>query len=110
MKPLLRAKDVAAILGISRAAAYRQMKLMAHVVVGDRTIRITEAALESYLRRRTEDPWNRRSGSTKRRTTPSGTAGTSTPAAASATSAPRQPIVGLQPSPSNKRSERPTLR
>ncbi|MDP1823901.1 MAG: hypothetical protein Q8L48_11685 [Archangium sp.] len=34
MKPLLAAPAVAALLGISRAAAYREMKKMEHVVVG----------------------------------------------------------------------------
>lgn len=54
MNRLLDAAVVAALLGISRAAAYREMKKMQHVVIGERTLRVTEAAVEGYVRQRTK--------------------------------------------------------
>ena len=53
MLPLLDAPAVAALLGISRAAAYREMKKMQHVVIGERTLRVTEDAVATYVRQRT---------------------------------------------------------
>ena len=43
MNPLLDAAAVAAHLGISRAAAYREMKNMQQVVIGERTLRVATA-------------------------------------------------------------------
>ena len=40
------------LLGISRAAAYREMKKMQDVVIGQRSLRVTEAAVESEVRQR----------------------------------------------------------
>lgn len=54
MKPLLDASAVAVFLGISRAAAYRETKKMQHVVIGERSLRVTEAAVESYVGQRTK--------------------------------------------------------
>jgi predicted DNA-binding transcriptional regulator AlpA len=48
--PLLDATAVAALLRISRAAAYREMKKMQHEVIGERSVRVTEAAVEAYVR------------------------------------------------------------
>lgn len=61
--PMLDASDVARRLNVSRATAYREMKKMIHVVVGKRSIRVAESALEAYLRRHTETPSSARAKS-----------------------------------------------
>jgi predicted DNA-binding transcriptional regulator AlpA len=50
----LSAIDIAQILSISRASAYREMQQMSHVIVGERMVRVSESAFEAYLRNRTE--------------------------------------------------------
>src|SRR5262245_38107225 len=100
MKPLLNASAVAALLGVSRAAAYREMKKMVHVVIGDRTLRVTKAALDNYLKQRMENQsCARRSASTGRRTTPSGTGGSTTPMGSGSVSAPSALTGEQQSSP-----------
>lgn len=66
MKPLLDAPAVAALLGVSRAAAYREKKRMENVVIGERTLRVT-AAVETYVRQRTKDVAPPRRASTGRK-------------------------------------------
>jgi excisionase family DNA binding protein len=56
MSPLLDAEEIAKRLNVSRATAYREMHNMLHVVVGRRAIRVSEAAFEAYLRRRSSSP------------------------------------------------------
>jgi len=41
----LSAPDVAAILKISKAAAYREMHRMPHVIVGEKMLRVSESVL-----------------------------------------------------------------
>jgi hypothetical protein len=55
MIPLLRARDVAAALGISRAGAYALMARVPHVRLGNR-IRITAETLASVIAGATEEP------------------------------------------------------
>ena len=59
MNPLLDAPAVAALLGISRAAAYREMKMQQRVIV-------TEAAVEAYVRQRTKGGFSAASRCTAR--------------------------------------------
>ncbi len=68
----LNADQVAEILGISRASAYRVMRLMPHVVLGEKILRISEKVLDRYLHARTETPWV--TGSTKKNQAAHGTA------------------------------------
>src|SRR5688500_10276559 len=110
MKRLLSGHDVAELLGISRAAAYREMKKMDHVVIGLRSLRVTEAALENYLRKRLEVPCERRSVSTGRRETPSGTDGSTTRRVGESASAPRSPTSEPPSKFSSSVSARPILR
>lgn len=56
MSALLDADEIARRLCVSRATAYREMRKMLHVVVGTRALRVSEAAFDAYLRRRTQDP------------------------------------------------------
>ena len=56
MSALLGADEIARRLCVSRATAYREMRRMLHVVVGTRALRVSEAAFDAYLRRRTQDP------------------------------------------------------
>ena len=61
MSALLDADEIARRLCVSRATAYREMRKMLHVVVGRRALRVSEAAFDAYLRRRTQDPATSRS-------------------------------------------------
>jgi predicted DNA-binding transcriptional regulator AlpA len=63
--PMLDADEVALRLNVSRATAYREMRKMIHVVVGARSLRVAESALEAYLRRHTETPTTSRRTSTE---------------------------------------------
>jgi IS30 family transposase len=56
MSALLSADEIARRLHVSRATAYREMRRMLHVVVGTRALRVTEAAFDAYLQRRTQAP------------------------------------------------------
>ncbi|MFT3840794.1 MAG: hypothetical protein QM723_27635 [Myxococcaceae bacterium] len=56
MKPLLDAKQVMAALNVPRATAYRIMKSMPHLLVGTRVLRVTQEALENYLKMNTRKP------------------------------------------------------
>ncbi len=53
---MLDASEIARRLNVSRATAYREMHKMLHVVIGERALRVSEAALEAYLRGRTAAP------------------------------------------------------
>ncbi len=48
MMEFLTAKDIAALLRVSRAQAYRILKACAHVRIG-RSLRVTREALDAYL-------------------------------------------------------------
>src|ERR1700682_5397466 len=52
----LSATDIAQILKISRASAYREIQQMSHVIVGVRMVRVSERAFEEYLCNRKEAP------------------------------------------------------
>ena len=60
---MLNAADVATRLNVSRATAYREMRKMIHVVVGSRSLRVAETALDAYLRRHTATPSSARHAS-----------------------------------------------
>lgn len=57
-EPLLGVAQVMERLGLSRSAAYREMQRMEHVIVGEKSVRVTSAALEAYIRSRTVAPWS----------------------------------------------------
>src|SRR5690349_3855627 len=99
---LLTAEEVADRLHISRSLAYREIRLhMLHAVVGDRGLRVSEAALAAYIERRTCSPTV--SISERRRTG----AGTTMPRA-SGSAAVRSVVTGEQPKPpSNDSSAKP---
>src|SRR5687767_7988681 len=96
MARLLTAADVAARLGVSRTLAYDLIKRMIHVRLGDRALRVSELALETFIRNRTVDPWVTGSTGGGR----SGTAGTTARTADNDGSLPGAPTGG-PPSPSS---------
>ena len=66
---LLKAGAVAELLGVSRSTAYRLMRDMRHVVLGGRMLRVSEAALQDYVRTRTVFPAACRGGQPRSRRT-----------------------------------------